>query len=181
MICSLSRSAKLLMFTDDVLLYKPITTHSDLIAFQNDVDTIGHWSPLNHLSLNTNQPTASITLSVPTFYWMASSLSKSLILSTWEYGYQLISPGPSISCRSPARCAGSWAIYLELFLLTVHHLLLWPSTEPRFCPFSITDVSSETPTLRKTRLYLKACNCLLSEWLLSPGMVMLYPSTLNLT
>ena len=43
------------MFADDVLLYKPITTRNDLIAFQNDVDTIGHWSPLNHLSLNTNK------------------------------------------------------------------------------------------------------------------------------
>ena len=37
------------------ILYKPITTCSDLIAFQNDVDTIGHWSLLNHLSLNTNK------------------------------------------------------------------------------------------------------------------------------
>ena len=45
--CSLSRSAKLLMFADDVLMYKPITSHSDLIAFQIDVDTIGHWSLLN--------------------------------------------------------------------------------------------------------------------------------------
>jgi len=43
------------MFADDVLLYKPITARSDLIAFQNDVDTIGHWSLLNHLSLNTNK------------------------------------------------------------------------------------------------------------------------------
>jgi len=43
------------MFADDVLLYKPITTRSDLIAFQNDVDTIGHWSLLNHLSRNTNK------------------------------------------------------------------------------------------------------------------------------
>jgi len=43
------------MFADDALLYKPITTHSDFIAFQNDVDTIGHWSLLNHLSLNTNK------------------------------------------------------------------------------------------------------------------------------
>ena len=40
------------MFADDV---KPITTRSDIIAFQNDVDTIGHWSLLNHLSLNTNK------------------------------------------------------------------------------------------------------------------------------
>ena len=53
--CSLSRSAKLLMFADDVLMYKPITSHSDLIAFQIDVDTIGHWSLLNHLSPNTNK------------------------------------------------------------------------------------------------------------------------------
>ena len=37
------------------ILYKPITTCSDLIAFQNDVDTIGHWSLLNHQSLNTNK------------------------------------------------------------------------------------------------------------------------------
>ena len=53
--CSLSRSAKLLMFADDVLLYKPITTHTDFIAFQNDVDAIGHWSLQNHLSLNISK------------------------------------------------------------------------------------------------------------------------------
>jgi len=41
MVCSLPLSAKLLMFADDV---KPITTHSYITAFQNDVDTIGHWS-----------------------------------------------------------------------------------------------------------------------------------------
>ena len=43
------------MFADDVLLYKPITTRSDLITFQNDVDTIGQWSLLNHLSPNNNK------------------------------------------------------------------------------------------------------------------------------
>ena len=43
------------MFADDVSLYKPITSHSDLIAFQNDVDTIGQWSLLNHLSPNNNK------------------------------------------------------------------------------------------------------------------------------
>ena len=53
--CSLSRSAKLLMFADDVLLYKPIETHRDFIAFQNDVDTITNWSHENHLSLNINK------------------------------------------------------------------------------------------------------------------------------
>ena len=34
--------------------------------------------------------------------------------------------------------------------------------------------------LRKTLLYLKVFNCLQPEWLLSPGMQVPYPSTLNL-
>ena len=38
------------MFADDVLLYKPIETHCDFIAFQNDVDTITNWSHENHLT-----------------------------------------------------------------------------------------------------------------------------------
>jgi len=60
---SLSCSAKLLMFTDDLLLYKPITTRSDFIAFQNDVNTIGHWSLLNHLSLNKLYNTKFVLIS----------------------------------------------------------------------------------------------------------------------
>ena len=43
------------MFADDVLLYKPIETHCDFIAFQNDVDTITNWSHENYLSLNINK------------------------------------------------------------------------------------------------------------------------------
>ena len=43
------------MFADDILLYKPIETHYDFIAFQNNVDTITNWSHENHLSLNINK------------------------------------------------------------------------------------------------------------------------------
>jgi len=112
--CSPSRSAKLLMFADDVLLYKPITTRSDLIAFQNDVDTTGHWSLLNHLSLNTNK-TKFMLISRSKHYSQCPHILLDGInleqVFHFKYLRVWISTGPSISCRSPARCAGSWAIH----------------------------------------------------------------------
>jgi len=119
------------MFADDVLLYKPITSHSDLVAFQNDVDTIGHWSLLNHLSPNTNKTKfmlishskhliysqcphillAGIELKqVSHFKYLGVCISADL---TWSKHIM------SVTCKARQLLG----YILEPFPLTVHHLL----------------------------------------------------------
>ena len=40
------------MYADDILLYRKIYTEQDYVALQQDVDSLGVWSLLNHLSFN---------------------------------------------------------------------------------------------------------------------------------
>ena len=47
---SLSEGSKLVMYADDVLLYRPIISENDYTFLQHDVDALGVWSILNHLS-----------------------------------------------------------------------------------------------------------------------------------
>ena len=41
--------------TDDILLYHPISSEDDYTLLQQDVDVLGVWSLLNHLSFNTSK------------------------------------------------------------------------------------------------------------------------------
>ena len=40
------------MFADDIMLYKPISSSSDFLAFQRDIDLVNLWMNSNHLDLN---------------------------------------------------------------------------------------------------------------------------------
>ena len=51
----LSTGAKLVLYADDILLYHPILTGKDYILLQQDVDVLGVWSLLNHLSFNATK------------------------------------------------------------------------------------------------------------------------------
>ena len=53
--CSFSTGSQLLMFADDLLLFKPITNASDYVAFQNDINAVSNWSKQNHLTLNVSK------------------------------------------------------------------------------------------------------------------------------
>lgn len=53
--CSFSTGSQLLMFADDLLLFKPIKNASDYVAFQNDINIISNWSKQNHLTLNVSK------------------------------------------------------------------------------------------------------------------------------
>ena len=48
----LSMGSKLVLYADDILLYHPIVSESDYTLLQLDVDALGIWSLLNHLSFN---------------------------------------------------------------------------------------------------------------------------------
>ena len=49
---ALSKDSKLILYADDVLLYRQIHSEQDYAALQQDVNSLGVWSLLNHLSFN---------------------------------------------------------------------------------------------------------------------------------
>ena len=52
---SLSPGAKLFLFADDILLFKPFKSESGFCDFQKDIDAISNWTVANHLTLNANK------------------------------------------------------------------------------------------------------------------------------
>ena len=50
-----SKDSHLMMYADDLLLFKPISCQQDLLTFQCDVNLISQWTLQNHLSLNCNK------------------------------------------------------------------------------------------------------------------------------
>ena len=50
-----SKDSHLMMYANDLLLFKPISCQQDLWTFQCDVNLISQWTLQNHLSLNCNK------------------------------------------------------------------------------------------------------------------------------
>ena len=48
----LSEGTKLILYADDILLYRKIDTDQDRAALQRDVDSLGVWSLLDHLTMS---------------------------------------------------------------------------------------------------------------------------------
>ena len=59
---TLSPGSKLVLYADDILLYRPIVSENDYTLLQRDVDALGVWSLLNFLSFNIKK-CKSMTLS----------------------------------------------------------------------------------------------------------------------
>ena len=49
---NLSEGSSILVYADDILLFKPLSSPSDLSALQQDVDLMGTWISANYLSVN---------------------------------------------------------------------------------------------------------------------------------
>ena len=61
---SFSSGTNILMFADDIVLYKPISSQRDSSDFQADVDLVANWAKSNYLSLNvTKSKLMFVTLS----------------------------------------------------------------------------------------------------------------------
>ena len=54
-IVSQVKSAKILLFADDIKIFKPINSYQDCIALQQDLDGISRWCENNKLYLNTSK------------------------------------------------------------------------------------------------------------------------------
>ena len=50
---SLSKDARIVLYADDILLYKPIRTHADATAFQMDATMVTDWITSSGLKLNS--------------------------------------------------------------------------------------------------------------------------------
>ena len=48
----LSEGSSLLVYADDILLFKSLSSPSDLAVFQHDVDLISAWISSNYLTAN---------------------------------------------------------------------------------------------------------------------------------
>ena len=55
----LSPGTKLVIYADDVLLYKPIRSAVDHVLLQKD-DAVGQWSTINHLKFNPTKCKAMV-------------------------------------------------------------------------------------------------------------------------
>ena len=51
----LSDNAKLILYADDILLYKPVNSDQDSDAFQQDVNSIQNWTNSHGLKLNASE------------------------------------------------------------------------------------------------------------------------------
>ena len=52
---SLSRDSTLILYADDIVLYRPIATHFDVESLQADVDKVSNWVRAAGLSLNAKK------------------------------------------------------------------------------------------------------------------------------
>ena len=50
-----SEGSKLVLYADDILLYKPILSHDDFNALQTDVNLIQTWADSNNMTCNTTK------------------------------------------------------------------------------------------------------------------------------
>ena len=51
----LSGGSRIILYADDMVLYKPIKNNQDLLDFQNDIDAICSWTSTNSLHLNATK------------------------------------------------------------------------------------------------------------------------------
>ena len=54
-LADLSSNTRLILYADDMLLYKPIRCTQDLVDLQSDTDKIGEWTRENFLTLNSSK------------------------------------------------------------------------------------------------------------------------------
>ena len=56
----LSPKSKLVMYADDILLYRPIRQASDYQSLQQDIETLGKWALNNYLTFNPSKSKAMV-------------------------------------------------------------------------------------------------------------------------
>ena len=111
----LSPGAKLLLFADDMLLYKPLAEPSDSTRFQADVNLVGDWVSDNYLSINASKTKfmfisrrRNCQQNSPSFY-----LGDTLIQSVSHFKYLGVWISDDLS----------WSKHVEVICCKAHRLL----------------------------------------------------------
>ena len=50
-----SEGTEIVLYADDILLYRPISSENDFVALQSDVDHIETWATSNFMSFNLSK------------------------------------------------------------------------------------------------------------------------------
>ena len=156
---TLSQGSKLVLYADDILLYRPICTSEDYFVLQQDIDSISKWTSINFMTFNcdkckfmlvsrkkSNIPSQPLYLneslleSVSTFKYLGILLSSDL---TWSKHVQSI-------CSKARKLIG--LLYRRYYqysdcdtLLQLYLSLIRPHTEyavPVWDPHLQNDISS---------------------------------------
>ena len=89
-----------MVYADDIVLYKPITTDLDQTALQNDIVSVDSWAKANSLKLNVMK-TKAVTFSrkhhTPTFRLSLNGSSIPIVTSLKFLGVTLSNNLPSAS------------------------------------------------------------------------------------
>ena len=81
----LSPGAKLILFADDILLYKPVSTSDNAALFQQDIDRILSWISSSGLSPNVSKTK-----------FLLVSKSRNVLLMDVEVGSHSLPPCESV-------------------------------------------------------------------------------------
>ena len=121
-----------MLYADDILLYKPISSSQDFTSFQN-INLISNWVADNQMAVNLLKTkfmlisrSRSRPCNFPPLFLNSSKLER---VSHFKYlfGSQMTYHGQNTLRVSAPNLVAAWAIYLELF----HPIV----TQQQFCPF----------------------------------------------
>ena len=52
---NISEASKIVIYADDILLYRPISSKEDYVALQSDIDALSNWTTRNFMTFNTTK------------------------------------------------------------------------------------------------------------------------------
>ncbi len=110
----LSEGSSLVLYADDILLYRLVTCVADFAALQSDVNMIQTWTSSNFMSFNESKCKVMHVSRKDLHYLllypycsMVQSLRRSLHSSTWDFSYRCTCHGQSI-IKTPAAKPGNF-------------------------------------------------------------------------
>ena len=134
-----SKDSRLIVYTDDLLLLKPISCQKDLLTFQCDVNLISQWTLQNQLSLNCNKTKYTFISSCNNFNFPihvnSNQIERFIAPNTMGSRFVMTLLGLSILRVSVMDRRDYWATSSEDFLHTAPRIPFFMYTRLRCYPF----------------------------------------------
>ena len=167
----LSPGTKLMLFADDIMLFKPISASHDAALFQADVNLVNDWVSNNHLTINTNKtkfmlisPRRKLPKNFPPLYLNNVQIER---VSHFKYLGVWISDDLRWSKHVESICCKARILLGYMFRTfcptAIKHQLL-PSTSARSYPSWSMHASFGTHISKGTNRCWSLCNSLPLEW-----------------